>query len=166
MVNFRELRRSGVKRWICCIGADEYETPTEAIRSKLSEDDCDILSSAGFRVDEVDVLDYVERQGCTYRSGKLQVVLYGDPAGQQHFGLLKLIVKKKSTDNYLMVVHDQSVELVGHLGLHKLVHEGLVTNLIKFEHLTTSEPLNLYTSTDWNKEPFHYVTLKEALFLQ
>jgi len=164
---FRELRRSAVKRWIGSIAdEDEQDAPAEAIRSKLTNGERELLSRAGFQSSEVDVMEYVERQGCTYRTGQFQVLLYGDSDSRQHFGHLQLIVRKKTTRKYLLVVHDLSVEFVGHLGLHKLYLEKPVTTLIKFEHLTTSDPLNLYTSKDCNGKRFNYVTLKETLLLQ
>jgi hypothetical protein len=66
----------------------------------------------------------------------------------------------------VLLVFELTVNYVAHLGLHKLYPDDTTPILIKFEDLTTSEPLNFYTSRDYNGEIFNYVALKEALILK
>ncbi len=165
--HFRELRRSSVKRWLLSISdnSDNDNIEKKDMLKKLTQEDRNIITGAGLRLQDVDVLSRIEHQGSIYESGNCQVVLHGR-SFRQHFGHLKFIIRKKSTRQVVLLVFELTVNYVAHLGLHKLYPDDTTPILINFEDLTTSEPLNFYTSRDYNGEIFNYVALKEALILK
>jgi len=153
-----------LKRWLISIGEEE-DMEKEVVMTKVPQHYCELLSRAGVQLEDIDVLSYVERQGSCYESGSSQVVLYGQ-ALRQHFGLVKIVFRQKFTKQYLLLVFDLTVSYMAYLGLYKLYPDDVTPFLIKFEDLTTSEPLNFYTSRDFCGEEFNYVALKEALILK
>ena len=160
------MRRSGVQRWLVQIGKAEVETPP-VVKGKLTEDESALLRATGLQLESVEVFNSVEHHNCTYRSGGVQVVPHAQ-AGSKAFGLLELVVRHKRTAEYLMVVTDLKVTLVGHLGLHKCrKHKNGPSRvrIVQVQNLISSQPLNLYSATDFQNKNVQYFSLKEAILL-
>ncbi len=162
----RELRRSGVKNWLRRLGeVEEYRA--EKVIPTPSEYQLSILSSFGLIHQDVDILKHVTLCGSSFRAEEAQVLLHVDAARRQHFGILKLIVRNKNTDKYLLFVEDRRFQLISHLGLYQLLDDGVGTiTVLNFEDLTTAEPLNLYAAKDNDGGDVFFVSLKEALMYE
>jgi len=111
-------------------------------------------------------MEHVTLFGTSFRSGEAQVLLHVDAARRQHFGILRLIVRKKNTDKYLFIVEDRKFEYIAHLGIYQLLDGQQEMTVINFRDLTSAEPLNLYTSKDCHGEDICFVSLKEALMFE
>lgn len=158
------MRRSGVHRWLVKIGKAEIETPP-VVKESLTEDEAAILRTTGLQLESVEVFNSVVHHNCTYRSGGLQVVPHAQ-AGRKAFGLLELVVRHKRNAEYLLVVTDLKVTNVEHLGLHKCREHKTGPSrveIVQLQNLISSQPLNLYSATDFKERSVNYFCLKEAI---